>query len=64
MFKIFIYGDQCGICSSRKLDEVCRYRVDFLWLLEDQEAPARAAIARFRTGRCREAAEDLFCRHV
>ena len=55
---------QCGICSSRKLEEACWYRVDFMWLLEDQEAPDHAAIARFRTGRCREAVEDLFYQYV
>ena len=60
MFKIIVYGYLCGIRSSRKLEEACRYRVDFMWLLEDQEAPDHAKIARFRTGRCREAVEDLF----
>ena len=51
MFRIIVYGYLCGIRSSRKLEEACRYRVDFMWLLEDQEAPDHAVIARFRTGR-------------
>mgnify|MGYP001851960287 FL=1 len=60
MFKVIVYGYLCGIYSSRKLEEVCRYRVDFMWLLEDQKAPDHATIARFRTGRRREAIEELF----
>lgn len=64
MFKVIVYGYLCGIYSSRKLEEACRYRVDFMWLLEDQKAPDHATIARFRTGRCREAIEDLFYQFV
>lgn len=35
-----------------------------MWLLKDQKAPDYATIARFRTGRCREAIEDLFYQFV
>ena len=64
MFKVMVYGYQCGIYSSRKLEEACRYRVDFMWLLEEEPVPDHATIARFRTGRCAEAAEDLFYQYV
>lgn len=64
MFKVIVYGYLCGIYSSRKLEEACRYRVDFMWLLEDQKAPDHATIARFRTVRCKEAIEDLFYQFV
>ena len=60
LFQVIAYAYQCGIYSSRKIEEACRYRVDFMWLLDGQEAPDHATIARFRTGRCREALEDLF----
>ena len=64
MFKVMVYGYQCGIYSSRKLEEACRYRVDFMWLLEEEPVPDHATIARFRTGRCAEAAEELFYQYV
>lgn len=64
LFKVMAYGYQCGIYSSRKLEEACRYRIDFMWLLEDEPVPDHATFARFRTGRCVQAAEDLFYQYV
>ena len=64
MFKVMVYGYQCGIYSSRKLEEACRYRVDFMWLLEDEPVPDHSTFARFRTGRCEDAVEDLFYQYV
>ena len=64
LFKVMAYGYQCGIYSSRKLEEACKYRVDFMWLLENGKAPDHATFSRFRTGRCAEAVEDLFYQYV
>ena len=64
LFKLTVYGYQCGIYSSRKLEEACQYRVDFMWLLEEYSAPDHTTLARFRTGRCAEAVEDLFYQYV
>ena len=55
-----VYGYQCGIYSSRKLEDACTYRIDFKWLLGDEKVPDHATFARFRTGRCAEVVEDLF----
>ena len=64
MFKVMVYGYLCQIYSSRKLEEACRYRIDFLWLLEGEHIPDHATFARFRTGRSAEAVEDLFYQYV
>lgn len=58
------YGCQCGIYSTRKQEEACKYRVDFMWLLENGKAPDHATLSRFRTGRCASAVEDLFYQYV
>ena len=63
LFKVVAYGYQCGIWSSRKIEEACRYRVDFMWLLEDEPVPDHATIARFRT-RCASVIEGLFYQYV
>ena len=60
MFKVLVYGYMCGIYSSRKLEEALRYRIDFMWLLEDGNVPDHSTLARFRTGRCSEIIEELF----
>ena len=64
MFKVMAYGYQCGIYSTRKLEEACQYRIDFKWLLENEKAPDHSTLSRFRTGRCAEAVEDLFYQHI
>ena len=64
LFKVLVYGYQCGIYTTRKLEEACRYRIDFKWLLWDEPVPDHSTISRFRTGRCAEAVEDLFYQYV
>ena len=64
LFKILVYGYQCGIYTTRKLEETCRYRIDFKWLLWDETVPDHSAVSHFRTGRCAEAVEDLFYQSV
>ena len=64
LFKILVYGYQCGIYTTRKLEEACRYRIDFRWLLWDEPVPDHSTISRFRTGSCAEAVEDVFYQYV
>ena len=43
-----VYGLCRGIRSSRKLEEACRYRLDFMWLLEGRRID-HTTLAKFRT---------------
>lgn len=43
-----IYGLWRGIRSSRALEEVCRHRIDFMWLMEGR-TPDHSTFADFRT---------------
>ena len=63
MFKVMAYGYQCNIYSSRGWEEACQYRVDFMWLLEDENVPDHATFARFRK-RCAAEIEDLFYQYT
>lgn len=53
-----LYGLYRGIRSSRKLEEACCYRIDFMWLLEGRR-PDHSTLAKFRT-RFREQLKNLF----
>ena len=58
----FVYSKD--IYSSRKIEEACRKHIDFIWLLDGAPAPDHTTIANFRSGRCKEAIEDLFYQHA
>jgi transposase len=64
IFEVLVYGYMCGIYSTRKLEEACRRRVDFMWLLQGEPVPDYTTFARFRSGRTKEAVEDLFYQFV
>lgn len=64
MFKIMVYAYNQGIRSTRKIEEACRNRVDFMWLLGNEPVPDHSTISRFRTGRLEDAIEDLFYQYV
>lgn len=64
MFKLLVYGYMCGIYSTRKLELACRKNIDFIWLPEGEHVPDYSSFARFRSGKAKEAIEDLFCQFV
>ena len=53
-----LYGMYRGLRSSRKVEEACYYRFDFIWLLEGRR-PDHTTLAKFRT-RFRGPLKDLF----
>jgi transposase len=53
-----LYGMYRGIRSSRKLEESCCYRLDFLWLLEGRQID-HTTFCKFRT-RFADPLKDLF----
>ena len=53
-----LYGLYRGIRSSRKLEEACAYRFDFMWLVKGLR-PDHTTLATFRT-RFHEELKDLF----
>lgn len=50
MFEIICYEYQCGIYSNRDLEEACRYRVDFMWLLGGEQYRITVALPGFGNG--------------
>ena len=63
MFKVVAYAYEKGIYSSRKIEEACRMRIDFIWMLGEEKAPDHSTIARFRKERSEEI-EALFYQYV
>lgn len=64
MFKLLVYGYMCGIYSTRKLEQACRKNIDFIWLLQREPVPDHCSFARFRSGKAKDAIEDLFYQFV
>jgi transposase len=46
--KVILYGLSLGIRSSRKLEDACRNRLDFIWLMEGR-VPDHSTFCGFRT---------------
>ena len=60
MLKILVYAIMQGIFSSRAIASACRRDVNFIWLLNGENAPNHSEIARFRSKRLSECGEDIF----
>jgi transposase len=60
MLKILVYAMMQGIYSSRAIARACVRDINFIWLLNGEEAPNHHAIARFRSLRLTECGEELF----
>ena len=60
LFKVLVYGYMTGCYSTRGIEEACKTNINFMWLLNEAEAPSRSTIDRFRRGRVKGALDDLF----
>ena len=49
-----------GIYSSRKIQSACQRDINYIWLLNGAAAPSYHEIARFRSQRLAQCAEELF----
>ena len=64
LFKVLVYtAEELHLYSGRRIEDVCRNRVDVIWLLGDEPVPDHSTIARFKQ-RCAEEIEDLFYQYV
>ena len=59
MLKIMLYAAMEKIYSSRAIESACRRDINFMWLLNGADAPNHFEIARFRSKRLSECAEEL-----
>ena len=65
LLKILLYANMEGIYSSREIEKACRRDINFVWLLGNGvKAPNYHEIARFRSQRLSECAEELFVQLV
>ena len=60
MLRILLYANMEGIYSSRRIQTACQRDINFIWLLNGAPAPSYHEIARFRSQRLSQCAEDLF----
>ena len=60
MLKILLYANMEGIYSSRRIQRACQRDINFIWLLNGAPAPSHHEIARFRSRRLPQCAEELF----
>ena len=60
LFEIVVLAYMQGKYSSREIENLCRNDIRFMWLLEGEEAPDHATIARFQNEKLVPVVEDLF----
>ena len=64
MLKVLLYANMERIYSSRDIETACKRDINFIWLLNGAKAPNYHEIARFRSKRLSECAEELFVQLV
>lgn len=60
MLKVVVYANMEKIYSSRNIHSACKRDINFIWLLNGEKAPSYHEIARFRSKRLSQCAEEIF----
>ncbi len=60
LLKVVIYAAMEGEYSSRNIHSACTRDINYIWLLNGEEAPSHHEIYRFRSTRLSECYEELF----
>lgn len=60
LFEILVCAYMNGIYSTRDIEAACHHDIRFMWLLQGQQGPDHATLARFEDERLRPAIEGLF----
>lgn len=60
MLKVILYAAMENIYSSRDIEERSKRDINYIWLLNGEQAPNYRAICRFRTNVLSECAEEIF----
>ena len=64
LFKVLVYGYMTGYYSCREIEEACKTNINFMWLLNEADAPDHNTISRFRNGKAKETVNDLLSQLV
>ena len=64
LFKVLVYGYMTGYYSCREIEEACKTNINFMWLLNEADAPDHNTISRFRNGKAKEIVGDLLSQLV
>ncbi len=60
MMKILVYASMENNFASRAIESSCNRDINYIWLLNGEEAPNHSEIARFRSKRLTECGEEFF----
>ena len=60
LLKVLVYANMQGIFSSRDIEKSCKRDINFIWLLNGEKAPNHFEIARFRSQRLSNCADEIF----
>ena len=64
LFKVMVYAGMEHVHATRKIRKACLRDMNFIWLMDGEEAPSYHEIARFRSQRLSQCAEELFYQFV